>query len=160
MKTYEIEISLNGEIQKAEVTAQETLLEVLRSKLGAMDVKNGCGKGDCGACAVILDGKAVNACLTLALQANGKEVITLKGIGTEEKPHPLQKSFVEKGAIQCGFCTAGQILSAKALLDRNPKPDREEIREAISGNLCRCTGYNKIVDAIEHAADEGHGKVI
>ncbi len=160
MKTYEIEISLNGEIQKMEVRAQETLLEVLRSKLGAMDVKNGCGKGDCGACAVIMDGKAVNACLTLALQANGKEVITLKGIGTEEKPHPLQKSFVEQGAIQCGFCTPGQILSAKALLDRNPKPDREEIREAISGNLCRCTGYNKIVDAIEHAAGEGHGKVI
>jgi carbon-monoxide dehydrogenase medium subunit len=132
----------------------------MAAKLGATDVKNGCGKGDCGACAVILDGKAVNACLTLALQANGKEVITLRGIGTEEKPHPLQKSFVERGAIQCGFCTPGQILTAKALLDRNPKPDREEIREAISGNLCRCTGYNKIVDAIEHAADEGHGKVI
>jgi len=154
MKTYEIEISLNGERQKAEVTPRETLLHVLRDKLGATDVKNGCGKGDCGACAVILDGKAVNACLTLALQANGKEVITLRGIGTEEKPHPLQKSFVERGAIQCGFCTPGQILTAKALLDRNPKPDREEIREAISGNLCRCTGYNKIVDAIEHAADD------
>ncbi len=154
MKTYEIEISLNGERQKAKVTVQETLLEVLRNKLGAMEVKNGCGKGDCGACAVIMDGKAVNSCLTLALQANGKEVITLKGIGTEETPHPLQRSFVEHGAIQCGFCTAGQILSAKALLNQNPKPDREEIREAISGNLCRCTGYNKIVDAIQHAADE------
>lgn len=154
MKTYEIEISLNGERQKAEVTVRETLLEVLRNKLGATEVKNGCGKGDCGACAVIMDGMVVNSCLTLALQANGKEVITLKGIGTEEKPHPLQRSFVEHGAIQCGFCTAGQILSAKALLNQNPKPDREEIREAISGNLCRCTGYNKIVDAIQHAADE------
>lgn len=154
MKTYEIEISLNGERQKAEVTVRETLLEVLRDKLGATEVKNGCGKGDCGACAVIMDGMVVNSCLTLALQANGKEVITLKGIGTEGKPHPLQRSFVEHGAIQCGFCTAGQILSAKALLNQNPKPDREEIREAISGNLCRCTGYNKIVDAIQHAADE------
>ncbi len=154
MKTYEIEISLNGERQKAKVTVQETLLEVLRNKLGATEVKNGCGKGDCGACAVIMDGKAVNSCLTLALQANGKEIITLKGLGTEKNPHPLQRSFVKHGAIQCGFCTAGQILSAKAFLDQNPKPDREEIREAISGNLCRCTGYNKIVDAIQHVADE------
>ena len=154
MKTYQIEIKLNGEWRKAEVTVRETLLDVLRNKLGAKEVKNGCGKGDCGTCAVILDGKAVNSCLTLALQANGKEITTLKGIGTEEKPHPLQKSFVEHGAIQCGFCTPGMIVSAKTLLDQNPKPSREEIREAISGNLCRCTGYNKIVDAIQETALE------
>ena len=154
MKTYQIEIKLNGEWRKAEVTVRETLLDVLRDKLGAKEVKNGCGKGDCGTCAVILDGKAVNSCLTLALQANGKEITTLKGIGTEEKPHPLQKSFVEHGAIQCGFCTAGMIVSAKALLDQSQRPNREEIREAISGNLCRCTGYKKIVDAIQETALE------
>jgi len=154
MKTYQIQIKLNGEWRKAQVTVRETLLDVLRNKLGAKEVKNGCGKGDCGTCAVILDGKAVNSCLTLALQANGKEITTLKGIGTEEKPHPLQKSFVEHGAIQCGFCTPGMIVSAKTLLDQNPKPSREEIREAISGNLCRCTGYKKIVDAIQETALE------
>lgn len=155
MKTYPIEIRLNGDWRQVEVTARETLLEVLRNKLGATEVKNGCGKGDCGACAVIIGGKAVNSCLTLAVQANGEEVITLKGIGTEAEPHSLQKSFVEHGAIQCGFCTAGMIVSAKALLDQNARPSREEIREAISGNLCRCTGYKKIVEAIEDAALEG-----
>lgn len=154
MKIYLIEIKLNGEWQKVEVTARQTLLEVLRNKLGAKEVKNGCNKGDCGACSVMLEGKAVNSCLTLALQAKGKEVETLKGIGTQEDPHPLQISFVEHGAVQCGFCTAGQIISAKALLDKNSKPSREEIREAISGNLCRCTGYTKIVDAIQDAVLE------
>lgn len=152
MKTTNIEINLNGEWYKVEVTARETLLDVLRNKLGATEVKNGCGKGDCGSCAVLLDGKAVNSCLTLALQADGKNVITLKGIGTAEKPSPIQKSFVQHGAIQCGFCTAGMIISAKALLDQNPSPTRQEIREAISGNLCRCTGYKKIIDAIQKTA--------
>jgi carbon-monoxide dehydrogenase small subunit len=152
MKTYQIEITLNGEQRQVAVAANETLLDVLRDKLGATEVKNGCGKGDCGACAVILDGTAVNSCLTLAFQANGKEVTTLRGIGTEEKPHSLQKSFVEHGAIQCGFCTAGMIVSAKALLDHISGPSRDEIREAISGNLCRCTGYTKIVEAIQDAA--------
>jgi carbon-monoxide dehydrogenase small subunit len=154
MKTYLIEIKLNGELQKVEVTAQETLLEVLRIKLGAKDVKDGCGKGDCGACAVLLDGKAVNACLTMAFQANGKEVTTLRGIGNEKNPHPIQNSFVKHGAVQCGFCTAGMIVIAKALLDQNQNPSRQEIREAISGNLCRCTGYEKIIDAIQNMALE------
>lgn len=154
MKTYLIEIKLNGEWQKVEVTAQETLLEVLRNKLRATEVKNGCGKGDCGSCAVIFDGKAVNSCLTLAFQANGKEITTLRGVGTEERPHTIQKSFVQKGAIQCGFCTAGMVISAKALLDQNPKPSRQEIKEAISGNLCRCTGYEKIIDAVQDVALE------
>lgn len=149
MKTYELELLVNGERFETRVTARETLLQVLRERLGATDVKNGCGKGDCGACTVLLEGMPVNSCLTLALQAKGKEVTTLRGLGDEGSPHPLQRSFVEKGAVQCGFCTPGQILSAKALLDRNPKPTRREIREAISGNLCRCTGYNKIVEAIE-----------
>ncbi|MEJ2167767.1 MAG: (2Fe-2S)-binding protein [Desulfobacterales bacterium] len=149
MKTYPIEINLNGEWQKAEVTARETLLDLLRDHFGAFEVKNGCAQGDCGACTVILENKAVNACLTLALQANGKNVTTLKGIGTPDHPHPLQQSFVEHGAIQCGFCTPGMVVSAKTLLDKNPRPTRDQIREGISGNLCRCTGYNKIVEAIE-----------
>jgi carbon-monoxide dehydrogenase small subunit len=155
LKTYQIEFKLNGKFHGVEVKARETLLDVLRNQLGVTDVKNGCTKGDCGTCAVILDGKAVNSCLTLAVQANGKEVTTLRGIGTEENPHPLQESFVENGAVQCGFCTPGMIVSAKALLDQNSQPTREEIRDAISGNLCRCTGYKKIVDAIHDVALKG-----
>lgn len=154
MKTYLIEIKLNKELKEVEVTAQETLLEVLRNKLGAIDVKDGCGKGDCGACAVLLNGKAVNSCLTLALQANGKEVTTLRGIGNEKNPHPIQNSFVKHGAVQCGFCTAGMVVIAKAFLNQNQNPSRQEIREAISGNLCRCTGYEKIIDAIHNMALE------
>jgi len=152
VKTYLLELNVNGEWKKAEVSPDETLLHALREKFGHTEVKEGCGKGDCGACAVLLDGKAVNSCLTLALQAHKQKVITLKGIGNSENPHPLQESFVEHGAIQCGFCTAGMIVSAKALLDKNSHPTREEIKKSISGNLCRCTGYKKIVEAIEEAA--------
>jgi len=152
MKTYPVEIRLNGELMRTEAAPYETLLDVLRKKLGAKEVKSGCAKGDCGACAVLLDGKAVNACLVLAVQASGCEVVTVRGIGTEDHPHPLQENFVRHGAIQCGYCTPGMIVSAKALLDRNPDPTREEIREGISGNLCRCTGFKKIVEAIESTA--------
>jgi carbon-monoxide dehydrogenase small subunit len=155
MKTstkYLLDINVNGEWKTAEVSPDETLLHVLRERLGHTEVKEGCGKGDCGACAVLLDGNAVNACLTLALQAHKQKVVTVRGIGTPEKPHPLQESFVRQGAIQCGFCTAGMIVSAKALLDENPRPTREEIKKAISGNLCRCTGYKKIVEAIEEVS--------
>jgi carbon-monoxide dehydrogenase small subunit len=151
-KTYPLQINVNGEWETTEVTPRETLLHVLRERLGHTEVKEGCGKGDCGACTVLLDGRAVNACLTLALQADKQKVVTLKGIGSPAKPHPLQENFVKRGAIQCGFCTAGMIVSAKALLDGNPRPTREEIRKGISGNLCRCTGYKKIVDAIEDAS--------
>ncbi len=151
MKTYPVEININGQWQKADVTAKDTLLDVLRDGFGAYEVKNGCAQGDCGACTVILNDKAVNACLTLALQADGKNVTTLKGVGTPDRPHPLQLSFVEHGAIQCGFCTPGMVVSAKALLDNNPALTRHDIREGISGNLCRCTGYNKIIEAIEDA---------
>jgi aerobic-type carbon monoxide dehydrogenase small subunit (CoxS/CutS family) len=154
MKRYLLELRLNGETIRTEVAADETLLGVLRDKLGAKEVKNGCAKGDCGACAVILEGRPVNSCLTLALQAHGKEVVTVKGIGNQARPHRIQESFVNHGAIQCGFCTPGMIVSAKALLDRVQRPSRAQIREAISGNLCRCTGYSKIVEAIEAAAHE------
>jgi len=154
MNTYHIEIKVNGEWREAEVTATDTLLDVLRSNFDAVEVKNGCEQGDCGACTVILQEKAVNSCLVLAVQANGKEVTTVKGIGSQEFPHHLQTAFVERGAIQCGYCTPGLIVSAKALLDENPDPSREEIREGISGHLCRCTGYTKIVEAIEDAASK------
>ena len=152
MKAYTVEIKVNGQWKRAEVTAKETLLDTLRNRMMAYETKNGCGKGDCGACAVLLQGRAVNACLTLALQADGKEVTTLRGIGNEEDPHPLQEKFVHHGAIQCGFCTSGMIVSAKYLLDQNPSPTRQEIREGLAGNLCRCTGYKKIVDAVEDAS--------
>jgi carbon-monoxide dehydrogenase small subunit len=153
-KTYPVQIKVNGEWRETAVKAGETLLHTLREKLGQTEVKEGCGKGDCGACTVLLNGKAVNACLTLTLQACGREITTLKGIGTPQNPHPLQESFVKHGAIQCGFCTAGMILAAKALLDKTPRPTREEIREGISGNLCRCTGYQKIIKAIEAVSNQ------
>ena len=155
MSELEISFQVNGEERTLHVEPQWTLLRVLRQKLGLTGTKDGCSQGDCGACAVLVDGTAVNACLTPALQAQGKEVITVRGIGREDHPDPLQVSFVRHGAIQCGYCTPGMIVSAKALLNENPTPGRHEIREAISGNLCRCTGYNKIVEAIEAVASGG-----
>jgi carbon-monoxide dehydrogenase small subunit len=154
MSTYEIKVKVNDQWLETQVSATETLLDVLRNKLDAVEVKNGCEHGDCGSCTVLLQGKAVNACLVLAVQADGQEITTVKGIGTQESPHQLQTAFVEHGAIQCGYCTPGLIVTAKALLDENPHPTRQEICEGISGNLCRCTGYTKIVEAIEDAAGQ------
>jgi aerobic carbon-monoxide dehydrogenase small subunit len=151
---YEIEIQVNGRAMRTTVEVDETLVDVLRDRLGVVEVKNGCGQGDCGACTVLLDGEAVNSCLTLAVQADGHSVTTTKGLGTPEDPHPVQAAFINNGAVQCGFCSSGMILSAASFLGQNKTPTREEIREAISGNLCRCTGYTKIVDAIEEAARE------
>ncbi len=156
MKKYPLEFKVNGKKVSAEVRPNVTLLRLLRN-LGYTEVKAGCEKGDCGSCAVLLDGESVNSCLTLALQVQGKEVTTVKGLGTIDNLHPIQESFVKYGAIQCGFCSPGMIITAKALLDKNPSPTREEIREAISGNLCRCTGYMKIVDAIEAASKKKRG---
>jgi len=145
-------IRVNGRDQEAAVHPRQTLLEVLREELGLTGTKQGCGEGECGTCTVLLDGVPVNACLTLALEAEGREVTTIEGLSDGPRLHPLQKAFVEAGAIQCGFCTPGMILSAKALLDRRPEPTEAEIREALSGNLCRCTGYQKIVEAVQAAA--------
>ncbi len=153
MKTI-IQLTVNGEAVEAAVEANRTLLQFLREDLGLTGTKHGCGLGDCGACTVILDGSPVNACLVLAVQARGRQVLTIEGLAENGNLHPIQKAFVDKGAIQCGFCTPGMILSAKALLDTNPKPTEPEIRTAISGNLCRCTGYQKIVEAIQEAAEE------
>ena len=147
-----IRLTVNGEPLEAAVAQNQTLVQFLREDLGLTGTKHGCGLGDCGACTVILDGKAVNSCLVLAIQANGSEVLTIEGLAEKGKLHPLQQAFVDKGAIQCGFCTPGMILSAKALLEEKPNPTELEIRTALSGNLCRCTGYQKIVEAIDEAA--------
>ena len=146
-----VEFTLNGKKVALEVTSDETLLDVIRGKKNLTGTKKGCGKGECGACTVIMDGSAVNACLIPALKASGSVVETIEGIGDDKKPHPLQKTFIELGAIQCGFCTPGMIMSAKALLDKNEKPSDLEIREAMAGNICRCTGYIKIEQAVKAA---------
>lgn len=153
MKTI-IKVNINGEPVEMAVEPNTTLLAFIREQVGLTGVKHGCGLGDCGACTVIMDGKPVNSCLVLAVQANGRDVITIEGLAQNGRLHPIQRSFVDNGAIQCGFCTPGMILSAKALLDKNPKPSEEQIRRAISGNLCRCTGYQKIVEAIQEAAQD------
>ena len=129
-----------------------TLLDFLREELSMKGTKKGCDSGHCGACTVIMDGKTINACLVLAVQADGKEILTIEGLSSGGKLHPLQEAFVEEGAVQCGFCVPGMILSAKALLDEKDDPSEEEIREALSGNLCRCTGYVKIIKAVQKAA--------
>ena len=152
MKESTIKLNVNGKIHEVKVKPHETLLHVIRNELGLKGTKSGCESGECGTCTVILDGKAVHSCLVLAAQAEGKKITTIEGIGTQEKPHPLQQSFIEAGAVQCGFCTPGMILSAKALLDNNPNPTTEEIKRAIDGNLCRCTGYINILEAIKMAA--------
>ena len=148
MTTRTIRITVNHKLHEISVEPRETLLEAIRERLGLTGTKAGCHVGDCGSCTVILDGAPVNSCLVLAVQADGKEILTIEGLGTAENPHPIQQAFVDKGAIQCGYCTPGMILSAKALLAGNPRPGEEEVRKALSGNLCRCTGYRKIVEAV------------
>jgi carbon-monoxide dehydrogenase small subunit len=129
-----------------------TLLDFLRDEIGLTGTKKGCDTGQCGACTVLLDGKAINSCLVLAADANGKEILTVEGLGRDGKLHPLQETFMQEGAVQCGYCTSGMLLSAKALLDENPTPGEEEVKKAIAGNLCRCTGYVRIVKAVLTAA--------
>jgi len=151
MKPTLVSLTINGRQHHVALEPHVTLLRALRD-LGYTDVKNGCEKGDCGACAVLLDGKAINSCLVLAWQVDGAEIVTNAGLGTLDHPHPLQEAFADLGAVQCGYCTPGMIISAKALLERNPDPSEEEIRQALSGNLCRCTGYGQIVEAVNAAA--------
>lgn len=154
MELYEVELMVNDRAVSARIKAETTLLDFLREN-NFTEVKRGCNKGDCGACTVILDGKPVPSCMTLALQCRGKNIYTVKSLGSWDKLHPLQQAFVDHEALQCGFCTPGMLMTAKALLSEQPRPSREEIREAISGNLCRCTGYQKIVDAIESVSKGG-----
>ncbi len=154
-----IEFTLNGEKVTVDAPADMTLLHLLRDKLGLTGVKSGCEIGECGACAVILDGKLVNSCIILAPQVEGCAVTTIEGIReTDGEPNDMQKAFIEYGAVQCGYCIPGMVMAGEALLTHNPNPTREEIREGISGNLCRCTGYQQIVDAIEATAARRNGK--
>jgi carbon-monoxide dehydrogenase small subunit len=149
----EMTFTLNGESVAMEVDATWTLLYLLREVLELTGTKLGCGYGECGACTVIMDGKAVNSCLLPVLEAEGRSVVTIEGVaGKDGTLDPIQQAFVDHGAVQCGFCTPGMIMSAKALLDENPKPSEEEIKEGIEGNLCRCTGYVKIIDAVKSVA--------
>jgi len=148
-----IRLKINDQEHELAVEPNLTLVDLLRDELNLTGTKKGCEIGDCGSCTVIMDEKTVNSCLVLAVQANGREITTIEGLENEQGLHPIQESFVQHGAIQCGFCTSGMILSAKSLLDNNPNPEETEIRTAISGNLCRCTGYQKIVEAIKDVKD-------
>ncbi len=147
-----ITLTVNGERREADVWAGESLLYALRERLGLPGSKNACEQGECGSCSVLLDGKLVCACLVLAAQADGHHVVTVEGLAADGEPHPVQEAFVEAGAVQCGFCTPGLVVATAALLARRPDPTDDEIREALSGNLCRCTGYQKIFDAVRLAA--------
>lgn len=144
-----IQCTINGEKLELEVSPWDSALDLLRDELNLTGTKEGCGIGECGACTIIVDGKTVNACLVLAPQLDGCEVVTIEGVGDRDSLHPIQEAFLVHGAVQCGFCTPGMVLSAKALLDSNPQPNRDDILEALEGNLCRCTGYEQIVEAVE-----------
>lgn len=150
-----IEFTCNGEIKRVDVPADMRAIDLLRDVLGLTGTKEGCGRGECGACTILLDGKPVNSCLLYAPKLSGKKVQTIEGVAKKDgKLSPLQEAFLEEGAVQCGFCTPGMILSSKTLLEKNPHPSDEEIEEAISGNICRCTGYTKIIKAIKSASDK------
>jgi carbon-monoxide dehydrogenase small subunit len=152
---HSIRITVNGELYEVWVESRRTLLDLLRDDLDLTGTKKGCDYGQCGACTVLLDGRAVNACLILAVDADGKEILTIEGLAEGSALHPLQEGFIEHGAVQCGYCTPGMILAAKALLDENPNPTALDVKKAISGNLCRCGAYKKIVEAVIRAAPAG-----
>jgi len=153
MAEKKIKLNVNGKQLRVPVRPTDTLVDVLRDTLGLTGTKKSCGVGDCGACTVVVDGKAIHSCLTLAMDVQGRTITTIEGLeGEDGTLHPLQEAFVENGAIQCGFCTPGMIMSAKALLDEIPNPTEEEVRQALSGNLCRCTGYAKIIQAVLEAS--------
>ncbi len=149
-----IELNVNGLVYDVVVTPNEILADVLRNKLNLIGTKKGCGQGDCGTCTVIINGKPCLSCITLAVSCQGKKILTIEGMEKDGELHPIQKSFVRHGAVQCGFCTPGMVLSSKALLDENPNPSEEEIKRALEGNLCRCTGYTKIIEAVQKV-DQG-----
>ncbi len=151
-----IQLNINDNIYDVLISPRDVLIDVLRKQLGFTGTKKGCGHGDCGTCTVLINGKTTLSCLTLAIACQGKKIVTIEGLEKNGVLHPLQQSFVDHGAVQCGFCTPGMIISAKALLDENPNPTREEISRGLSGNLCRCTGYVKIVEAVEAVAEKQH----
>jgi carbon-monoxide dehydrogenase small subunit len=149
---HQITLAVNGETELLEVESHRTLLQVLREDLDLTGTKDGCSSGECGACTVLFDGEPVNACLVLAVEADGREVVTIEGLAQDGALDPLQRAFINRNAVQCGFCTPGMLISARALLERNPRPSEMQIRQAIAGNLCRCTGYTRIVEAVQEAA--------
>jgi aerobic carbon-monoxide dehydrogenase small subunit len=157
MKKQLLSMIVNGEEIEMAVHPNATLQEVLRDELDLTGVKEGCSEGACGACTVLMNDSPVRSCLTLALEADGSSIVTIEGVGSDGTLHELQQAFIDTGAVQCGFCTPGMILSSKALLDRNPAPSDDEIKTALAGNFCRCTGYAKILDAVRIAASKGRG---
>ena len=152
MTIHTINVKVNGELEVVEVPAHWTLLQMLREKMGLTGTKNGCAGGECGACTVLLNGAAVNSCMVLGVECDGAEIITVEGLAHDGQLDPVQQAIMEAGGVQCGFCTPGVLISARALLDRNPDPTDEEIKESLVGNLCRCTGYVRIIDGIKEAA--------
>ncbi len=150
---FSLKINVNGDWIEREIQPGLRLLDFLREDLGLTGTKEGCGEGECGACTVILEGRAVDSCLVLAAQCHEKHVVTIEGLGSEEALDPVQQAFLDNGAVQCGFCIPGMVLSSKALLDKNDNPSEEDIKQAISGNLCRCTGYDKILSSVKLAAE-------
>jgi aerobic carbon-monoxide dehydrogenase small subunit len=152
MAYHRITVTVNGDVELVDIPAHMTLLQMLREKLGLTGTKNGCATGECGACTVMLNGEPVNSCMVLAVECDGAEVVTVEGIAKDGELDPVQEALIEEGGIQCGFCTPGVVISARALLNRNPDPTEQEIRDALSGNLCRCTGYLSIIKAVQKAA--------
>jgi carbon-monoxide dehydrogenase small subunit len=153
MANHRITLTINGEIEQVDVPSNMTLLQMLRDKLAFTGTKNGCNAGECGACTVLLDGEPVNSCMVLAVECQGSQVVTVEGLIKDGVLDPVQQTIIEHGGVQCGFCTPGMLISARALLDRNPDPSQDDIREALVGNLCRCTGYLRIIDAVQDAAE-------
>ena len=158
MKTHSITLTVNGSIEQIDVASNLTLLQMLRDKLALTGTKNGCMAGECGACTVLLNGEPVNSCMVLAVECDGAEVLTVEGLAQDTVLDPIQATIIEYGGVQCGFCTPGMLMSARALLNRSPDPSEVEIREALVGNLCRCTGYIRIVDAVREAARRQNGR--
>lgn len=154
MALHRISLSINGEYEQVDVPSHMTLLEMLRDKLALTGTKNGCNAGECGACTVLLNGEPVNSCMVLAVECQGVDILTIEGLAQEDALEPIQQALIDHSGVQCGFCTPGVLLSSKALLNRNPNPTDDEIREALVGNLCRCTGYLRIVEAVKEAASQ------
>ncbi len=153
MSTHKITVKINGGLEQVEVPSNMTLLSMLRERLAMTGTKNGCAAGECGACTILMNGEPVNSCMVLAVEADGAELVTVEGLAKEGELDVIQKTIINKGGVQCGFCTPGILISAKALLSRNPNPSEAEIREALVGNLCRCTGYVRIIEAVQAAAE-------
>lgn len=155
MTHHSVSLTVNGSRESVQVASNETLLALLRDRLGLTGTKNGCSAGECGACTVLVDGEPVNACLMLAVEADGAEIVTVEGLANDSQLDPLQQTLIDHGGVQCGFCTPGVLISARALLNRNPHPSEDDIKNALRGNLCRCTGYVRIIDAVKAAAKAG-----